>query len=527
MKFEDLLMQKPSEEKEQNRMDNNLEEEVEELRQELDGQMQMKTVLQAALHGPALTSSCPCLSSLPPMVRGTILFVRELIEELALVEDEIFWLERKVDELKLNLFREKERRERWGRQLHHQNKLLIPRPANSVHEQPCNSQSCEEFIKCRSIQRERRASIGSPLDFRTISSSTMSNGESSRGSRRRRHYSQPDIEISCEKPNKLSEELIKCVITIFLKLNKASLECRGGSSPVLSCKKSKGFMSKTSLNCAAPTFSFNDYASNLDPYGILVDIGDGSSITEIGSYKNFIQVSRTSLDTRHISECLPEMGKLRILLHKLSSADLSFLAYKQKLAFWINIYNACIMHVFLQHGLPSSEEDQLALVNKAAINVGGIVLNALAIEHFILRHPSDTEYDLRDEKEMMLRNAYGLGYPEPNITFALCRGSWSSPALRIYTGDVVNELERAKVEYLEAAVGVSGKKKIMVPKLMQWHMKDFADDMESLIEWIYSQLPHSSTLKALIMECLQDKAPLAKMIDIQPYASEFRYLLPL
>lgn len=29
---------------------------------------------------------------------------------------------------------------------------------------------------------------------------------------------------------------------------------------------------------------------------------------------------------------------------------------------------------------------------KAAINVGGIVLNALAIEHFILRHPSDTEY---------------------------------------------------------------------------------------------------------------------------------------
>lgn len=95
----------------------------------------------------------------------------------------------------------------------------------------------------------------------------------------------------------------------------------------------------------------------------------------------------------------------------------------------------------------------------------------------------------------------------------------------------MNELERAKVEYLEAAVGVSSKKKIMVPKLMQWHMKDFADDMESLIEWIYSQLPHSSTLKALIMECLQDKgdkkSPLAKMIDIQPYASEFRYLLPL
>ncbi|VFQ99419.1 unnamed protein product [Cuscuta campestris] len=171
----------------------------------------------------------------------------------------------------------------------------------------------------------------------------------------------------------------------------------------------------------------------------------------------------------------------------------------------------------------------LLFMVKAAINVGGIMLNALAIEHFILRHPTDIEYDLRDEKEIMLRNAYGVGYPEPNINFALCRGSWSSPALRIYTHDVVNELERAKVEYLEASVGVSSKKKIMVPKLMWWHMKDFADDMESLIEWIYSQLPHSCTLKGLIMECLEGekKSPLAKMIDIQPYVSDFRYLLPL
>jgi len=35
-----------------------------------------------------------------------------------------------------------------------------------------------------------------------------------------------------------------------------------------------------------------------------------------------------------------------------------------------------------------------------------------------------------EEKERLLRHAYGLGYPEPNVTFALCRGSWSSPAVR-------------------------------------------------------------------------------------------------
>lgn len=95
--------------------------------------------------------------------------------------------------------------------------------------------------------------------------------------------------------------------------------------------------------------------------------------------------------------------------------------------------------------------------------------------------------------------------------------------------DVVNELGKAKVEYLEASVGITSKKKILVPKLLQWHMKDFADDLESLLEWIYSQLPPSGSLKRLIMECLigETKSPLAKMVEIQPYDSEFRYLLPL
>lgn len=102
--------------------------------------------------------------------------------------------------------------------------------------------------------------------------------------------------------------------------------------------------------------------------------------------------------------------------------------------------------------------------------------------------------------------------------------------LRVYTEDeVVNELGRARLEYLEASVGVTSKKKILVPKLLQWHMRDFADDMESLLEWIYSQLPQSGSVKRLVGECLngETKSPLAKKVEIQPYASEFRYLVPL
>lgn len=37
--------------------------------------------------------------------------------------------------------------------------------------------------------------------------------------------------------------------------------------------------------------------------------------------------------------------KFRVLMDGLQKVDLRFLSHQQKLAFWINMYNACIMHV--------------------------------------------------------------------------------------------------------------------------------------------------------------------------------------
>lgn len=101
---------------------------------------------------------------------------------------------------------------------------------------------------------------------------------------------------------------------------------------------------------------------------------------------------------RHHIEVWPLSSLLlfRNLINKLSTVDLRFMTYKEKLAFWINTYNACFMHVsfaepdyvkveylldlrkqytvqslwiwlfqaFLRYGLPSGPEKLLALMNK-------------------------------------------------------------------------------------------------------------------------------------------------------------------
>ncbi|KAI3721192.1 hypothetical protein L2E82_32198 [Cichorium intybus] len=508
MKFEELIMQETREK--QKTMQ--LQEEVDQLEAELEEEMKLGKTLQYAMDGPIH----PCFSTHLPFK------IKELLTELATVEEEIMWLERKVDKLNLSLYLEKKQTREWEfRQLRDLHPHRHHRPRKQTLRRQQNrakfmSYELKDYESQKSfpLVRPRRASIGSSIDMKhaKLQLSVLATDESSKN------------------PNKLSEDLMNCLIGIFLELNQPLIDSEEGSDTVpkhISCMNSKSFISKTAFNCTAPTF-FNNNASNLDPYATLLDFD--CTIRDIGPYKTFTQITRNTLDHTRISECSKEVVKLRTLMQKLCSVELNLLTNKQKLAFWINIYNACIMHAFLQHGLPSTQEKLLLLMNKAVINIGGIVVNALGIEHFILRHPSNSGYGPADEREMLLRHTYGLGFPEPNVTFALCRGCWSSPALRVYTAeDIVNELATARLEYLEASVGVVSKKKmIMIPKLLQWHIKDFADDMESLLEWIYSQLPQSGSLKRLIMECLngETKSSPAKMIEIQPYVYEFRYLLP-
>ncbi|MED6167606.1 hypothetical protein PIB30_004417 [Stylosanthes scabra] len=490
----------------------------------------MNRVLRCALQGPVF--SLPLIPSVfPPQVH-------ELLEELAMVEEEIVLLERKVKELKLRLYQERELEI-----IQHRKKKQFQGSSEYgpiITEHRCSSHNNYQVFTKGRKSRDTRPSLSSSWDIHTLLSMPRKSNEyeaARRSTQKIPRQFPMQIETCIEKPNELSEELVKCLIGIFLELNRPSSSSsldrnrieESETVPRLitlsSCMKSTGF------SCRTPS-SFhsngNNNASYYDPYGTSSDLD--CTARDVGPYKHLIQVTSTSLDINRFSQCLPAFKKLRSLMHKLCDVDLSFLSYKQKLAFWINIYNACIMNAFLDHGLPSTNDKLLCLMNKAAINVGGIVLNALAIEHFILRHPYESKQGPVDEKEVLLRHAYGLGYPEPNITFALCRGTWSSPALRVYSSEeVVNELGRAKVEYLEASVGITNKRKIIVPKLLQWHMEDFADDMESLLEWIYSQLPRSGSFKRAMMECLirETKYPISKMVELQSYESQFRYLIPI
>ncbi|KAG8387641.1 hypothetical protein BUALT_Bualt02G0042500 [Buddleja alternifolia] len=335
-------------------------------------------------------------------------------------------------------------------------------------------------------------------------------------------------------PNKLSENIMKCLIFIYVRLLRTSrvMELEKSGPIARSTNFSLSFRAEPSSNSKI-SLMFQKDSRQQDPYGIF---DSEESITrDIGPYKNLVRFTSSSMDLKCIqnSSSVPLFQKLKVLMDSLQKVDLRFLSHQQKLAFWINMYNACIMHGFLQYGVPSVSrpDNLLSLINKATLNIAGNTINAQAIENLILRKPHDSLVKESDKKEMIVRELYGLETPDPNVTFAMCCGTRSSPAVKIYTADgVTSELERSKLEYLQAAIMVTSSKRIAIPELLLRNMNDFATDKESLMEWVCQQLPTSGSLRKSIVDCFRGihghKAS-STLVEKIPYEFEFQYLLAI
>ncbi|GLT57898.1 hypothetical protein SLA2020_308350 [Shorea laevis] len=309
-------------------------------------------------------------------------------------------------------------------------------------------------------------------------------------------------------PNKVSEDIVKCLSSILLRMSSTKCRTSAESFPTLSMLGSQERSKDSEF---------------LDPYSICSEFGG----RDIGPYKHLFAIDASSINLCRTSNSLFLLRRLKLLLGRLASINLKNLSHQEKLAFWINIYNSCMMNAFLENGVPESPEVVVALMQKATINVGGHLLNAITIEHFILRLPYHSKYTFSKgtkNDEMTARSMFGLELSEPLVTFALACGSWSSPAVRVYTASQVeNELEVAKREYLRAAVGISSRK-FDIPKLLDWYLLDFAKDLDSLLDWICLQLP--SELGKEAIKCLEKakSESISNFVQIMPYEFSFRYL---
>ncbi|KAL9265656.1 hypothetical protein AKJ16_DCAP09679 [Drosera capensis] len=249
-----------------------------------------------------------------------------------------------------------------------------------------------------------------------------------------------------------------------------------------------------------------------------------------GPYSTMVEVPCIYKERQQLGDVERMLQKFKLLIRRLQDIDPKKMKHDEKLAFWINIHNALVMHALLAYAIPQNNVKRLFLLLKAAYNIGGHVVSADTIQSAILgcRIPRPGQWlrillaprtKLKTADE---RKAYAIQHPEPLLHFALCSGSHSDPALRVYTPKRVSlELETAKEEYIRAAFGVSKDRKIVLPKLVESYAKDAGLCTAGLIEMIHQSLP--DPLKKRLKRCQLGKS--RKNIEWMPHDFAFRYLI--
>ncbi|KAJ7952949.1 Ternary complex factor MIP1, leucine-zipper [Quillaja saponaria] len=330
-----------------------------------------------------------------------------------------------------------------------------------------------------------------------------------------------------ETPNRLSEEMVKCMSTIYYKLADPPLTHAGLSSPSSSMSSISGFSPPDQHDMWSSQFGNNSsFDVRLDnPFHV-------EGLKEFsGPYSTMVEVPWIYKDSLKLGDIEGLLQNFRSLISRLEEVDLRKLKHEEKIAFWINIHNSLVMHAFLAYGIPQNNVKRVFLLLKSpAYNVGGQTVSADTIQSTILgcrmSRPgqwlrvllsSKTKFKTGDE-----RRAFTIEQSEPLLHFALCSGNHSDPAVRVYTPKrLFQELEVAKEEYIRASFGVRKDKKILLPKIVESFAKDSGLCPAGLMEMIQQSLPES--LRKSIKKYQLSKP--RKSIEWIPHNFTFRYLI--
>ncbi|KAF8083498.1 hypothetical protein N665_0770s0019 [Sinapis alba] len=317
-------------------------------------------------------------------------------------------------------------------------------------------------------------------------------------------------------PNKLSEEMIKCASAIYSKLADPPSINHGFSSPSSSPSSTSEFSPQEQYDMWSPSFrknsSFDDQFEFSGPYSSMIEVSH--------IHKNHRRGRDLDLMNRNFS----------LMLKQLETVDPRNLTHQEKLAFWINIHNALVMHTFLANGIPQNNGKRFLLLSKPAYNIGGRMVSIEAIQSYILRikmpRPGQwlklllipRKFRTGDEHQ-----EYSLDHSEPLLYFALCSGNHSDPAIRVYTPKgIYQELETAKEEYVRATFGVKKDQKLVLPKIIESFSKDSGLSQAALMEMIQECLPE--TMKKRIKK-LNSGRSRKSIVEWMPHSFVFRYLI--
>ncbi|CAL0304217.1 unnamed protein product [Lupinus luteus] len=332
-----------------------------------------------------------------------------------------------------------------------------------------------------------------------------------------------------ETPNWLSEEMIKCISAIYCDLAESPFLGHENASSPLRFSSSSYELSSQSQGSKWGSQWKKHLSFNLN-YSIPFGVKGSQELS--GPYCSMIRIQKLCTDNQKLKEIEYMLRRYRSLVSRLVDVNPRNMKHEEKLAFWINVHNALAMHALLVYGISANNVKRMSSVLKAAYNIGGQTISIDLIQNFILGcrlprpgpaqwlrlwFPSKIKPKVRDG-----RKGYVIHRPEPLLLFALCSGSHSDPAVRLYTSKrVFEELELAKEQYIKSTITITKEHKLVLPKIVDSFAKKSGLEAPGLMEIIKPYLADSQRKS---IQDFQSKTRW-KGIELDPHNFTFHYLI--
>ncbi|KAL6867567.1 hypothetical protein ACP4OV_015591 [Aristida adscensionis] len=281
-----------------------------------------------------------------------------------------------------------------------------------------------------------------------------------------------------QTPNKISEDMIRSIAAIYIRLRDVpAVQHAFFPSPCSSFSSASGLSSKYTADIWSPRCRKESFIEAWQDNAL----GNGES-RELGlQYESVVEISGLCKGDQRSADVKDMLRKYTSLVQLLETVELSGMKHEEKLAFWINVHNAMMMHAHIEYGIPQSNSKRI-LLTKVSYIIGGLRVNSELIRYQILccrAHSSGQwlrlllypRWKSRDKDELQ---GFAVDRPEPLVHFALSSGSHSDPVVRLYSPKrVARQLEAAKEEYVRANVGVRARShRVTLPKVVEAYARD-------------------------------------------------------
>lgn len=210
--------------------------------------------------------------------------------------------------------------------------------------------------------------------------------------------------------------------------------------------------------------------------------------------ESYASEDRRFVDYTSISNS-EEFRRYLNLVHGLQRVDISSLPPNEKLAFFLNLYNAMVIHAVIRLGHPQGFMDKKSMINDFQYLVGGQPYSLSAIKNGVLRSNRRPPYSLTKpfasgDKRLQV----ALSSVNPLIHFGLCDATRSDPTVRFFTPENVEAELKASTRDFFSNGGIEvdlAKRTVHLTTIIKWFSADFGNDKE-ILKWVLNYLDSSN-----------------------------------